>query len=133
MGFENAAQQIVFTALNGAVGCTVFDTAPFLPEAAPATSFPYCVIGDDTLDPWDTDDQVGASVSVTLHFWSRAEGMAQVKGLMGNAYDLLNRAALTKAGYNVVDCLFEFSTAMNDPDGKTKHGIARYRLTIQRV
>lgn len=130
--FMTAAQQIVFDALNGNLtGCTVFDTPPFLPEAAPDTTFPYCVIGDDTGQPWDTDDTRGAEVTVTLHFWSRAKGMKQVKALMDQAYGLLHRATITKAGYNAVDCLHEFSDAMPDPDGQTKHGVQRYRLTLQ--
>lgn len=130
--FTTAAQEIVFGILNGNLtGCTVFDTAPFLPEGAPATTFPYCVIGDDTLAAWETDDTVGAEITITLHFWSRARGYKQVKALMDQAYSLLNRASVVKSGYNVVDCLVEFGEAMADPDGVTKHGVQRYRLTIQ--
>jgi Protein of unknown function (DUF3168) len=127
MTWETAAQQAVFDALNGNLtGCTVFDTAPFLPEGAPSTTFPYCVIGDDTFAPWDTDDGTGSQNTVTLHFWSRATGYAPLKALMGEAYALLHRQSLTLAGYDVVDCLIEFSEAMADPDGVTK----RYRLTM---
>ena len=50
---------------------------------------------------------------------------------MGEIYALLNRAALVKAGYNVVDCLWDYSEAFTDPDGETRHGVARYRLTVQ--
>jgi hypothetical protein len=130
--FNTAAQELVFAALNGNLtGCGVYDTAPFLPEGAPATSFPYVVIGNDTNRPWDTDDQRGAEITLTLHFWSRTDGFKQVKALMDQAYGILHRAILTKAGYSVTDCLMEFSDAMNDPDGKTKHGIQRYRMTVQ--
>lgn len=146
MSFENIAQQAIYGALNGQLSCTVFDTAPFLPEAAPGTSFPYCVIGDDELRPWDNDSDVGVAVTVTLHFWARGEGMAVLKRLMGEAYNLLHRQLATGSGapiagwieggstrYNIVDCLWQFSHAMTDPDGVTKHGVQRYMLTIQRV
>lgn len=130
--FNTAAQELVFAALNGNLtGCGVYDTAPFLPEAAPATSFPYVVIGNDTARAWDTDDTRGNEITLTLHFWSRADGFKQVKALMDQAYGTLNRATLAKAGYSVIDCLMEFSEAMSDPDGKTKHGVQRYRLTIR--
>ncbi len=130
--FNTAAQELVFTALSGNLtGCAVFDTPPFLPEAAPATTFPYCVIGNDTNRAWDTDDSRGAEVTLTLHFWSRAQGFKQCKALMDQAYGLLNRTAMTKTGYTIVDTLFEFSDVMDDPDGMTKHGVQRYRLTIQ--
>lgn len=130
--FNTAAQELVFTAINGNLtGCTVFDTAPFLPEGAPSTTFPYCVIGNDTSRAWDTDGKRGAEITLTLHFWSRAQGFKQVKALMDQAYGLLHRAVLTKAGYSITDCLFEFADAVDDPDGVTKHGVQRYRLTIQ--
>lgn len=130
--FNTAAQELVFTALNGNLtGCTVFDTAPFLPEAAPATTFPYCVIGNDTAAAWDTDGIRGAEITLTLHFWSRVTGFKQVKALMDQAYGLLHRATLTKSGYAIIDCLMEFGEAMDDPDGQTKHGVQRYRLTIR--
>jgi len=134
MSFLNIAQQIIFARLTGNLGSGVslFDTAPYLPEGAPNTSFPYVVMGNDTAVAFDTDDQLGATITVSLHFWSRAEGFNQVKTIMQAAYDRLNRAALSKAGYVVLDCLHEFSEAMTDPDGVTKHGIQRYRLTIQK-
>ena len=129
--FLNTAQALVFDALDGALtGCTVFDTAPFLPEGAPATTFPYCVIGNDTAVSFATDDTRGRSITLTLHFWSRAEGFKQVKGLMDEAADILDRATLTAAGYTLIDCLCDFSEAMSDPDGVTKHGVQRYRMTI---
>lgn len=132
--FTTTAQELVFAALDGKLtGCTIFDTVPFLPEGAPSTSFPYCVIGNDTTGAWDTDDTRGAEISLTLHFWSRSKGMKQVKTLMDQAYGLLHRASLAKTGYSIIDCLFEFGEAMNDPDGQTKHGVQRYRMTIREV
>jgi hypothetical protein len=134
MSFENTAQEFVFGRLSGFLGAgvTVFDTAPYLPEGEPATSFPYCVIGNDTATAWDTDDQQGASVTLTLHFWSRATGFKQIKAIMALAYARLHRANATVLGYNIVDCFWEFSEALADQDGVTKHGIQRYRLTIQK-
>ena len=134
MSFLNIAQQIIFDRLTGNLGAGValFDTAPYLPEGAPATNFPYVVMGNDTSVAWDTDNQVGGEITITLHFWSRAEGFNQVKTIMQAAYDRLNRATLSKTGYSVIDCLHEFSEAMDDPDGVTKHGVQRYKLTIQK-
>lgn len=130
--FTTAAQEIIFAKLNGNLtGCAVFDTAPYQPEGAPNDAFPYCLIGDATISPFDTDDTLGGIVTVTIHFWSRAKGAKQVKGLMDEAYSLLHRASISKVGYNVLDCLFEFGESMDDPDGVTKHGVQRYRLTIQ--
>lgn len=131
MGFETAAQQAIFTAL-ATLGCAVFDSAPGLPEGRPDSGFPYCVIGSDSMAPNDADDVLGASISVTLHFWSRSSGFKEVKALMGAAYDILHRGAITATGYKTVDCLWEFSDVSTGPDGKTRHGVQRYRITLHK-
>lgn len=131
MSFETAAQQIIYTALSGAMSCPVYDDPPALPSGMPRDGFPYAVIGDDTATAWDTDDTLGKEVTCTVHLWSRAAGMKQVKDLMGEAYDALHRQALALTGWHVIDCLCEFSEAMMDPDGETRHGVMRFRLTMQ--
>lgn len=131
MSFETAAQQAIFTALNGNVSATVYDDAPALPSGMPLENFPYVVIGDDTATPWDTDDTLGAEMTISLHIWSRAAGMKEAKDIAGEIYALLHRAALTVTGYTAIDCLYEFSQFMRDPDGETRHGVLRYRVTMQ--
>lgn len=131
MMFETVAQQIVFTALNGEISAAVYDDVPSLPSGQPSANFPYVVIGNDTFRAWDTDDTLGAEITLTLHIWSRAAGFKEAKAIMGEIYAILHRAQITKDDYSVTDCLCEFSDTMDDPDGKTKHGVVRYRLTIQ--
>lgn len=129
--FETAAQKAAFAALTG-MSCPVYDTPPALPEGMPDSGFPYIVIGDDTLTADEADDVIGAQVTTTIHFWSRAAGMKQVKDLMGEAFVRLHRASLTAPGFKVIDCLREFSTVSVGPDGKTRHGVQRYRLTMHK-
>lgn len=131
MSFETAAQQIVFTALNGNLSAPVYDDVAVLPDGQPRSGFPYVMIGNDTNRPFDTDDTVGASATVTIHVWSKSPGFKECKAILGEIFALLNRAALTKAGFNVVDCLWDYSDTSIDPDGETRHGVTRYRLTIQ--
>lgn len=133
MSFETAAQQIVFAELDGEISATVYDDVPILPSGQPAANFPYVVIGNDTFRTWDTDDTLGANITLTLHVWSRAGGFKEAKGIMGEIYAILHRAQITKAGYSITDCLCEFSDTMTDPDGETRHGVMRYRLTLQQV
>ena len=130
MSYETVAQQVVFAALNGNLTCPVCDDVAVLPDGQPVSGFPYVVIGHDTLVPYDTDDKTGTSATVTLHVWSRSAGFKQCKSIMGEIYALLNRATLTKVGFSVIDCLWEFSDAITDVDGETRHGVTRYRLTI---
>ena len=133
MSFETAAQQAIFTRLSGQIGCNVYDEVPALPSGMPADAFPYVVIGDDTAQPFDTDDQTGAQITITLHVWSKAKGFKETNTILGAIYGRLNRAAFSVTGYSVMDCLFEFSDKMRDGDGVTRHGVARYRLTLQKV
>jgi len=131
-GWETAAQTIIFGLLDGNISCGVYDDVPQLPEGMPSDDFPYCVIGDDSGEAWDTDDVTGAQVTVNVHYWSRYSGMKEVKGLMKEGFDLINRATPTPpSGFRLVDCLYEFSDVELDPDGRTRHGIQRYRLTLQ--
>lgn len=130
MSYASAAQQAIFDALDGEISATVFDAAPFLPEGAPSTTFPYVVIGDDTFSPWDTDDSTGANVTVTLHIWTRAESHKPGKAIADAIYAILHRQQLTLTGYDFTDCQLQFSDFMRDPDGATRHGVLRYRLTF---
>lgn len=133
MTFVTASQQAIYTALSGNISATVYDDVPVLPSGQPAANFPYVVIGDDTSIAWDTDDQTGAEMTVTLHIWSRAGGYKQAKAIAGEIYAILHRASLSVTGHHLVDCLQEFSEFMRDPDGETRHGVLRYRITVQKV
>ncbi len=132
MSFETAAQQIVYTALAGNITANVYDDVPYLPEGMPRNNFPYVVIGDDDTSAWDTDDTLGKEIDINIDIWSRTAGFKQTKAIMGEIYNILNRGALTKTGYNIVDCLCTESQALRDPDGITRHGVMVFKLTIQK-
>jgi len=129
----NAAQQIIFTALNGNITGGLYDKVPDLPEGMPDSDFPYTVIGEDTAVPWDNDSFTGLNVTCELHIWSRTDGSKECKTIMKEIYDLLHRGTFTKVGYTVVDSLCTFQEVLDDPDGKTIHGVMRFRLTLQDV
>lgn len=131
MSFEFPVQQAIYTALSGNIAATVYDDVPMLPSGQPAANFPYVVIGDATAAPWDTDDKTGQAITVTLHIWSRYAGLKEAKQIAGSIYAILHRASLSVTGAHVVDCLYEFSDFMTDTDGETRHGVARYRVTLQ--
>lgn len=128
-----AAQQIIFDTLDGNINAGVHDKVEYLPEGMPAGAFPYVVIGRDSAFPFDNDSFTGLYVNVELHIWSRAEGSKECKTVMDEIYTLLHRASLTKANYTVIDSLCTFQDVLDDPDGKTTHGIMRFRLTLQDV
>lgn len=131
----NPVQQAIYTRLSGEItGVTIYDSVPQSPTGKPEADFPYIHIGEDLLTPWDTDDTLGASVTVTLYVWSRMYGKKETKQIMAQIYDLLNRQHknLSASGVRFVDCLFEFAQVLDQSDGKTRQGICRYRVTIEK-
>lgn len=132
-GFGLITQAAIFAALNGQIGAPVRDDPTPLPAGQPDSGFPYVVIGNDTERPWDHDGRRGAAVTVTLHIWSRKPSFVEAKTIAAAIYGRLHRKAIAASGAQVVDCLHEFSDFARDEDGKTRHGVVRYRLTLQEL
>lgn len=129
-------QQAVYARLVSQLSpIKVFDAPPGQPDGRPATDFPYVVVGDDTISPFDTDEAVGASATITLHVWSRYNGNTEAKNIMGQIYTALNRQAgtLSAVGYAFIDSLYEFGDVIKEADGKTRHGVCRFRITMEKL
>lgn len=134
--FSNPLQLAVFNRLTAAMPSRrIYDDPPNQPDGMPESLFPYVTIGHDTLAPFDTDTSIGTSATITLHVWSRKNGKKEAKEILGELYTALNRqAALFSAvGYTFVDCLHEFSEVIEEVDGKTRHGITRFRITMEKL
>lgn len=130
--FRQAAFDVVWDALDGNItGLTLYDHVPTEPSGSPVANKPYGVLENTDTTPWEDDDKQGVFAEMTLHIFSDQLGRTQADTILDSAYALLNRASLTKTGYTVVDCLFMFSEVFVMEDGKTRHGIQRWRLTIQ--
>lgn len=135
-GFLNPLQSAIFTRLSAALApLAVYDDPPNQPDGLPLDGFPYILIGDDTAISWDTDTSLGASATITLHVWSRYAGKKEAKTILGQIYTALHRGAanLSASGYAFIDCLLEFSEVVDEIDGKTRHGIARYRVYMEKT
>ena len=117
-------QKAIFAALDGNIAAPVFDAVPENQTA------PYIVIGDDTAVAFDADLQTGFDMTLTIHTWSIYRGLKEVKTLMGEVYDLLNRATLAVSGYTVLDIVNEYGQPFLDGDGVTRHGVQRFRILL---
>jgi hypothetical protein len=123
---QAAIQQAVFDRLS-TLPCPRYDNVP------QGSAFPYVVIGDDTSNQWDTDDSTGTETTCTIHVWSRQPGRKEVKDLMQLIYDRLHRSNFPIAGAVLIECQAEFQESFMDPDGITRHGVIRFRLTVDFV
>ena len=93
----------------------------------------FVVIGSATLIPHDADGQTGFEVTIVIDTWDNVEtskGFGQIKPVMGEIYDLINRADLTVTGYKVLDSMFDFQQSFIDRDGITAHGVQRFRIIL---
>ena len=136
MSAANAVQTAIYQALTASAPLMVlvkgiFDNVPQLDEREdPDARFPFVVIGDDDVNEDDTDTSRGFLVEVEIHAWSRKRGRKEIKEIQGLVYEALHRQTLNVAGYHFVDCFFDESETKLDPDGKTRHGISIFRISI---
>jgi len=134
MSIEIALQKAIWTRLGES------SDLPALYENVPQkdgqinADWPFVSIGDDTHAPWDTDDSVGSESTITIHAWARYGGRAAVKAIQAVIYELLHRHELDLEveGFSAVAVEFEYSEALEDPDGVTWHGVQRFRIYIER-
>lgn len=129
---EELIQKMIYQKLlTAGTGATISDSPPPQPEGQPNSAFPYIVFGLDAGRSWDTDDELGKDVDIYFHLWSRYKGTLEMRRMMDHIYSAFHRGNLSINGLHVVDCLFSYSSQYLDPDGRTRHGICRYRLTVQ--
>ena len=117
-------QKSIYTRLNNGASYSVFDDVP------QDQAKPYIVVGDDTLIEYDSDGNTGFECTITIHTWSDYQGMAQIKTMQGEIYNLLHRAEFSVIGYNLINCTFEFADSFLDSNGVTRHGVQRFRVIL---
>jgi hypothetical protein len=106
----------------------IFTDVPQAADSGDATRFPFVTIGDDTVQGYDTKDQIGGVALVQIDVWARAASKLAIKAI-ADVIDLrMRRQPLTITNATHIDTIFESQTPMDDPDGKTKRIMLRYRV-----
>lgn len=95
--------------------------------------FPYVVIGEGLVTPFNVDDVLDGDHVVTLHQWSRYRGQKEVKQMQQASYSALHRNPLTVAGATYVDCHLQSEENFLDDDGLTRHGVQRFIFLLDEV
>lgn len=117
-----AVQKAVFDALTSAL------PVPVLDQAGPNQAFPYVTIGEFIGGESDALIEEGVDLELTVHVWSRQPGMQECGELMEAAKGALDRQRFDVAGFQWVDTIWNYAQTLRDPDGKTRHGILRFRV-----
>lgn len=115
----------MFEALTAALA-----PVPVLDQAGPNQMFPYVTIGEFIGGESDTLNEQGQDLEITVHVWSRQPGMQECGELMTAAKDALDRARLPVSGFQWVDTIWNYAQTLRDPDGKTRHGVLRFRVMV---
>lgn len=104
---------------------------PDLPEDD--ADFPYVVIGQDNLSPFDTKTDNGASALCQIDIWSRSNNLIEAKTVASAIYDVLQKGSLAISGADHVLTRVESETYSKDPDGQTKRGMCMYRILYDEI
>lgn len=116
---------------------TLFAYSLYTGRAPQKAGFPYAVIGFDSAVDWGTKTEPGQEITATFHCWTRGSGNTslalttkQVMEMMAALYAALHEAEFSVSGQDLVSCRFDFGQVIEEPDGQTFHGVARYRLHL---
>ena len=104
---------------------------PDLPESDGA--FPYLVIGESIITASDTKTDDGGNALCQMDVWSRSNNLLQVKQIGAAVRTALHHQSLTISGANHIITLFESGDYSRDPDGHTKRGLLRVRVTFDQI
>lgn len=94
--------------------------------------FPYIVIGDPTVTPFDTKTSIGENVVVDIHSWSRYDGKKESYDILNAALEALKEPLPLGNGFVMQRQGREQLQVITDIDGTTRHGILRVRFYINK-
>lgn len=119
-----------YTALTDLVQAVVSKLEPTT-NASDVDAFPYVSIGTITANPFDTKINNGVNAVFQIDVWSRSTSELDRREIMDAVYVALHKHDLAIADCALIDCRYETSTEIDDPDGITTHGILLFRVMYE--
>lgn len=101
------------------------------PENEP---FPYVTMGEIRAQDWSDKSEDGMEVYSTLHIWSQYHGRKQADTMADAILQALTSSPLDlgsdfRAALDVLDSY----NLIVDMDGKTRHGILRFKYLVEQL
>jgi hypothetical protein len=125
-------QQAVYAALAASEPLTTLLGGERIYDATPqAVAFPFLVIDQTQIRDWSTGTEQGAEHVLLLHVWSQNESKREAYEIADAARDVLDGAALSPDEHQLVNLTHQYSDLRRDEDGKTYHGIIRFRAVTE--
>ena len=106
----------------------IFTDVPQAADSELETAFPFITIGADTINPFDSKDDLGGSAIVQIDVWDRATSMLDLKAVVDAVDNRLRRQPLTISGVTHITTELDSCNFSKDPDGKTKRALILYRV-----
>jgi len=100
-------------------------------EPPRSVAFPYVTLGDARTTDWSTGDSAGHEHALTLHVWSRQGGQSEAHVVAGEVMSALETVPLTPLGQRVVNLRFATADIRREDDGRTWHGVVRFRAVTE--
>lgn len=130
---SRAVQGAIFAVLDGALldAQSPANVVPVYDKPPQDEAAMYVRIGEDSGSNSDTKIENGVQHDIVIDVYSVYHGLQQVKYVMGQIYDLLQRATLTASGFQITPPRMTFSTSFVEPDGS--RGVLRFTTTTIEV
>ena len=132
-GLLVAGQKGILAKLSGdsALVALLGGTAKVYDSPPENVAFPYIVIGDKTAIDFGSMTFRGQDQTLTIHSWSQAKSSLEVQQIMDRIWSVLHEGALTLVNATQVLLRSEFAQPFLDEDGRTHHGVQRFRLLLK--
>lgn len=126
-----ALQQAVYDRL--AADATLSTIAPggVYDHVPQSTVYPYITLGYAAADNAGTKTEDLREFTFTVNVWSRQRGHKEARTIQERIRTLLHRVALTVSTGHVIDIEEDFSESFLDEDGKTYHGVQRFKALFE--
>lgn len=130
----------IYTTLSGDATLTALlggDAARvFTGSAGPDQTCPFVVIGETTANNYWTSSGDGQEHTITVHCWTEQavygqSARLQVAKIMARVRDLMHYQNIALSAGNMPSLWCEFAETIADPDGKSQHGVLRFRAVTQ--
>ena len=105
-------------------GCGVFDHTP------DNEKYPFIEIGDDQFTSNDSHTHDGFDVEITFHIWTQGQGKRTCREIQSRLYELFHNTDLALNSQKTIALRSGLTTIILDPDGRTFHGVSRFKLIL---
>jgi len=136
---ESEVQEAVYALLTANLTLMAAVTGIYDLNNIPSTAtFPYIVLGETTMAPFNVFGGPGQDMTLAIHTWSKYSGKQQLAMIRGELYDTLNGpdngVDLSMPHYSGT-ISFDAGNAMSDDSTSIKlmHGTDRYRVRAREM